>query len=79
MHFAHLMGEEMADQMLNEGRRLSSQEALEAGLISQVVSSDDQLLPAAQAVAERWADEDRPRRLISESEITASPIACWLR
>jgi len=75
VHFARLMGEETARQMLEEGRRLTAAEALQAGLVTQVVATDEELQPAAQALAERWVAEGRPRTLVADGGRSCALIA----
>lgn len=60
--FARLMGTTEAQRMLNqEGWVPSAAEALQCGLVDQVVAND-QLWIAAQALAQQWIDEGRDRR-----------------
>lgn len=61
VHFPRLMGEANAARMLGEeGWVPSAEEALEAGLIDEVVPHD-RLLAEAQALAEAWVAEGRSR------------------
>ena len=61
VHFARLMGEEVADRILGqEGWVPTAQEALEVGLINTVVPHDT-LLAEAQKQAEAWVSEGRTR------------------
>ena len=61
IHFARLMGEENAQRMLGpEGWMPTAQQALDAGLITQVVA-DDALLTTAQAMAEGWVTQGKGR------------------
>jgi len=52
-----LVGESMAKEVLMAGRRLTAAEALDRGLVISVHEPDD-LLPAAQALADRIAEQD---------------------
>lgn len=59
--FAKLMGEANAQRMLGpEGWKPTGAEAVEVGLADRVVPHE-QLLPEAQALAEAWIAEGRPR------------------
>lgn len=61
VHLPRLIGEEAAQRMLGpEGWKPDAEEALEIGLVDEVVAHED-LLDRAQAIAEAWVEEDRPR------------------
>lgn len=61
VHFARLMGKETAERMLGaEGWKPTAAEALEVGLVDEVVPRAD-LLAAAQRRAEGWIAEGRTR------------------
>ncbi|MEE2789549.1 MAG: enoyl-CoA hydratase/isomerase family protein [Myxococcota bacterium] len=62
VNFARLMGEENARRMLfDEGWVPTAAEALDAGLIDEVVPPD-QLMPRAQAMCEAWIAAGRERQ-----------------
>ena len=58
--FARKMGARVAAQMLEEGRKLSAAEALEARLVDGVVDAEA-LLAHTQVHAEEWAVAGKPR------------------
>lgn len=61
IQFARLMGEQNAERMLGaEGFEPTAEQALEMGLVTEVVE-DDALLEAAQARAAAWARQKKPR------------------
>ena len=61
VHLPRLIGAPAAQRMLGpEGWRPTAEEALEVGLVDEVVSHDE-LLDRAQAVAEEWIAEGRTR------------------
>lgn len=62
VHFERIMGKKNADKMLKGGYKATAQDALEMGLISEVVSHE-QLLSRAQELGEEWARAGRQRRL----------------
>ena len=53
VHFERMMGKEAAKKMLEEGWKPSAQEAMEIGLVKEVVPHD-QLMERAQEIAEGW-------------------------
>ena len=61
INFARLMGEENAQRMLfEEGWTPSADDACEAGLVDEVVPSNE-LLSRAQEIAEQWVESGRER------------------
>jgi Delta3-Delta2-enoyl-CoA isomerase len=64
VHFEHLMGKEKAQRMLEQDWVPSAQEAAEMGLITRVVEHD-QLMGAAQELAEQWIAEGRHQQPVS--------------
>lgn len=62
--FERKMNAEVARQMLAEGRKLTALEAVDAGLVNEVVSKE-QLLDRTQAFAEEWVDAGKPRLIAS--------------
>ena len=60
--FERTMGPEVAHRLLKDGATLSAAEALEAGMVEQVVPSEG-LLDATQAAAEAWVASGRGRRI----------------
>lgn len=61
VHLPRMIGEEAAHRMLGpEGWTPDAQEALEIGLVDEVVPHDE-LLDRAQTIAEEWIAKDRPR------------------
>ena len=60
--FERTMGPEVAHRLLKDGATLSAAEALEAGMVEQVVPSEG-LLDATQAAAEAWVASGRDRRI----------------
>ena len=61
VHLPRLIGEDSAQRMLGpEGWRPTGAEALEVGLVDELVPHD-QLLQSAQALAESWVAEGRTR------------------
>jgi len=62
VHLPRLVGDAAAARMLDEGWQPTAAEALEIGLVDEVVPHD-QLLARAQALGESWAAEGRERRL----------------
>lgn len=61
VHLPRLIGEEAAARMLGEeGWVPTAEEALQVGLVDEVVPHPA-LMERAQALAEQWAQEDRPR------------------
>jgi enoyl-CoA hydratase/carnithine racemase len=74
VHFERLMGADNAERMLgDEGFVPTAEEALEMGLIDQVVPHDA-LLETAQALAETWIEEGRTRQFragLTQAEASA--------
>lgn len=68
VHFERIMGKKNADKMLKEGYKAKAHEALEMGLISEVVRHE-QLLARAQELGEEWAKTGRKRRLRGEASV----------
>jgi enoyl-CoA hydratase/carnithine racemase len=61
VHLPRLIGEEAAQRMLGEeGWEPDAEEALEVGLVDEVVEHDD-LLDRAQDIAEEWVEEGKER------------------
>jgi enoyl-CoA hydratase/carnithine racemase len=71
VHFGRLMGAPTAARMLGaEGWRPTAAEALAAGLIDAVVAHEA-LGGAAQAMAEAWLADARPKRLVAAGLVDA--------
>lgn len=62
VHFERIMGKENSNKMLKEGFKANAFEALEMGLISEVVPHE-KLLSRAQELGEEWVRTGRRRRL----------------
>jgi len=62
VHFHRMLGPEAARRMLEEGWKPNAAEALEAGLVSEVVAHSE-LLPRAQQLGEEWAREGRQKQI----------------
>ena len=62
VHFERMLGKEPARKMLEEGWKVSSEEAKEIGLVLDVVPHDE-LMSKAQMVAEEWAIQGRKRTI----------------
>jgi enoyl-CoA hydratase/carnithine racemase len=60
VHFDRLIGKEMAMKMLHDDYKLGADEALRCNFVTKV-TPHDQLLEAAQALAEERVREARPR------------------
>lgn len=61
VHLPRLIGEEAAQRMLGpEGWQPDAEEALEIGLVDEVTAHED-LLERAQAIAEAWVEDEKPR------------------
>ncbi|MGM0559253.1 MAG: enoyl-CoA hydratase/isomerase family protein, partial [Myxococcota bacterium] len=61
VHLPRLIGEEPAQRMLGEeGWQPDAEEALEIGLVDEVVAHDE-LLDRAQDIAEQWVEEGKTR------------------
>lgn len=61
VHLPRLIGDEAAQRMLGEeGWQPDAEEALEVGLVDEVVAHDD-LLDRAQEIAEEWVEEGKER------------------
>ena len=65
VHFERLMGKENASLLLNEGKKVTGQEAAKMGLATAVVPHDE-LLTYAQKLGEQWVKEKRERWLLKE-------------
>ena len=64
-NFPRLMGQRGAKLMLEEGKKLNAAEALELGLVSEVVpGGPTELIDRAQAVAEAWVAASKPRTCV---------------
>lgn len=69
VHFERIMGAANAERMLGkEGWRPTAKEAVEAGLIQEVVPHDE-LMAKAQALGEKWAKEGRKRSMAAENKV----------
>jgi len=66
--FEKLLGKEIAKQMLEDGRKLSSIEAKNSGLVAEVVHSDKELQDFAQHFAEEWIRSGKAKRHAGEVE-----------
>lgn len=62
IHFERMMGEEAARRMLVDGFKPTAQEALEIGLVEEVVDHD-QLQARAQELGEEWVKQGRERKI----------------
>ncbi|MGA0567055.1 enoyl-CoA hydratase/isomerase family protein [Rathayibacter sp. KR2-224] len=65
-----LVGESLAKQLLLAGRRLNAEEALRAGLLSEIVEPAD-LLPAAHRLADRIASMDAAATIATKALLAA--------
>ena len=69
VHFERIMGPTNAKKMLDEGWTPTAKEALEAGLVQEVVPHND-LLECAQARGEQWVKEKKVRNLIKDNLVS---------
>jgi len=72
--FPKIFGDELASKLLNENLKISAQEALDAGMVKQVVETspsegaDEELLAAAQSYAENYVSKHGRVRSVSPEE-----------
>ena len=66
VHFERIMGQANAKRMLDEGWTPTAQEALEAGLVQEVVPHSE-LLACAQARGEQYIKEKKVRNLVKDN------------
>ncbi len=67
VHFERLMGSEMAERMLGEeGARITATEALQVGLVDEIIKEPGDLMSRAMERARQLADSGKPRRLVSQ-------------
>ena len=69
VHFERVMGKKNARRMLEKGWKPTAEEALEAGIVMEVVPHE-QLMDRAQATAERWAHEGKVRGLVAAGAVS---------
>eukprot|EP00093_Oithona_nana_P001537 01537.XXX_1807_857_1 [CDS] Oithona nana genome sequencing. len=69
VHFERIMGPTNAKRMLDEGWAPTAKEALEAGLVQEVVPHND-LLECAQARGEQFVKEKKVRNLIKDNLVS---------
>ena len=62
VHFQRMLGPQAAGKMLNEGWKPSAAEALEIGLVKEVVEHEN-LLARAQELGEKWAREGKKKEI----------------
>ena len=62
VHFDRMMGAQAAGKMLNDGWKPTAAEALEIGLVKEVVEHE-KLLARAQELGEQWAREGRKKEI----------------
>merc|ERR1711962_554802 len=68
VHFERIMGPENADKMLNHNWKPTAEEACGAGFVEKVVPHDD-LMAAAQELAEEWVESGKVRNLVADGKV----------
>ena len=68
VHFERIMGAENASKMLDDNWKPSAEEACEAGFVAKVVPHDE-LMGAAQQMAEQWIAEGKVRGLVADGKV----------
>ena len=69
VHFERMMGQEAAERMLLRGEKISAAEALNIGLVSEVVTHTE-LLARAQQLAETWVSQGRRRTIPGNQDVS---------
>lgn len=65
--YGYLLGSRRAERMLQLGETPTAEEALQLGLIDQIVESDDRVMEAAVRMAERFAAIPKPSRWMARN------------
>ena len=69
VHFERMMGPEAAERMLVRGEKISAAEALNIGLVLEVVKHTE-LLTRAQELAESWISQGRRRTIPGDQDVS---------
>ena len=69
VHFERMMGQEAAERMLLRGEKISAAEALNIGLVIEVVKHTE-LLARAQQLAETWISQGRKRTIPGNQDVS---------
>ena len=69
VHFERMMGPEAAERMLVRGEKISAVEALNIGLVLEVVKHTE-LLTRAQHLAETWISQGRRRTIPGDQDVS---------